>query len=156
VSRFFDLLKLLRELRPNPSQGEPGRVLDTGVEAQIHGPVILDRDIEMLVADPAFAHTPVGQSLVQLSDKYGFELQWHCGFQLCVRDVPDDFRGPAMPTIAERIAGSDGTLDAAVIGRAAASLHRDPLQWSEWGGYFDVLRLFRQLWHVLVHFGNRI
>jgi hypothetical protein len=156
VSRFYDLLKILRERRPNASLGEPGRVLDTGVEAQIHGPVILDRDVETLVADPAFAHTGVGQSLVELADKYGFDLQWHCGSQLAVRDVPDDFRGPAMPRIAERIAGRDGILDAAVIGRAAASLHHDPGQWSDWGGYFDVLRLFRQLWHVLVHFGNRI
>jgi len=155
VSRFRDLLKLLGERRPNPSLGEPGRVLDTGVEAQIHGPVMLDRDVETLVADPAFAHTGVGQSLVELADKYGFDLQWHCGFRLAVRDVPDDFRGPAMPRIAERIAGRDGALDAAVIGTAAASLHHDPERWSEWGAYFDVLRLFRQLWHVLVHFGNR-
>jgi uncharacterized protein DUF3626 len=156
VSRFCDLLKLLRERRPNPSLGEPGRVLDIGVEAQIHGPVILGRDAETLVADPAFAHTPIRQSLVELADKYRFDLQWHCGFRLAVRDVPDDFRGPAMPKIAERIAGRDGTLDAAVIGRAAASFHHDPQPWSEWGGYFDVLRLFRQLWHVIVRFGTRI
>ncbi|MBV9745917.1 MAG: DUF3626 domain-containing protein [Acidobacteriia bacterium] len=156
VSRFLKVLKLLHGRRPNPSLGEPGRALDTGVEAQIHGPVILDRDVETLVADPTFAHTPIGQSLVELADKYGFDLQWHCGFRLAVRDVPDDFRGPAMRKIAERIAGSDGTVDAAVIGSAAASLHHDPQQWSEWGDYFDVLRLFRQLWHVLVHFGNRI
>jgi hypothetical protein len=156
VSQFYGLLKILREPRPNPSLGEPGRVLDTGVEAQVHGLVILNRDVETLVADPAFAHAPVGQSLVELADKYGFDFEWHCGFQLAVRDVPDDFRGPAVPKIAERIAGRDGTLDAAVIGRAAASLHHNPGQWSEWGGYFDVLRSFRQLWHVLVHFGNRI
>jgi hypothetical protein len=156
VTRFYDLLKLLRERRANPSPGEPGRVLDSGVEAQIHGSVRLDRDIEVLVADPAFAGTRIGQSLVELGDKYGFDLQWHCGFRLNVRDVPDDFRGPAMPKIAERIAGRDGSLDAAVVGKAAASLHHEPQQWSEWGGYFDVLRLFRQLWHVLVHFGNRI
>jgi hypothetical protein len=156
VNRFYSLLKLLRERRPNPSLGEPGRVLDTGVEAQIHGPVVLDRDVEALVADPAFAHTHIGQSLVELADKYGFDLQWHCGFRLAARDVPDDFRGPAMPKFAECIAGRDGTLDAAVLGRAAASLHHDPHQWSQWGGHFDVLRLFRQLWHVLVHFGNRI
>jgi hypothetical protein len=156
VSRFYDLVKILRERRPNPSLGEPGRVLDTGVEAQIHGSLMLDRDVETLVADPAFVHTGVGQSLVELADKYGFDLLWHCGFRLAVRDVPDDFRGPAMPRIAERIAGRDGILDAAVIGRAAASSHHDPGQWSEWGGYFDVLRVFRQLWHVLVHFGNRV
>jgi hypothetical protein len=117
---------------------------------------MLDRDVETLVADPAFAHTRVGRSLVELADKYRFDLQWHCGFQLSVQDVPDDFRGPAMPKMAERIAGRNGILDAAVIGRAAASLHHDREQWSEWGSYHDVLRLLRQLWHVLVHFGNRI
>lgn len=155
VRGFCDALKMLCDRRPNPSLGEPGRVLDTGVEAQVHGPIRLDRDVEMLVADPAFAHRPVGQTLIELADQYGFDSHWHCGFRLPVRDVPDDFRGPAMPRIAERIAGMDGMLDSAVIGRGAASLHHDPGQWSEWGGYFDVLRLFRQLWHVLVHFGAR-
>ena len=97
-----------------------------------------------------------GQTLNELADKYGFELQWHCGFRLSVRDVPDDFRGPAMPRLAQHIAGVDGILDAAVIGRAAASLHHNPEQWREWGDYLEVLRLLRQLWHVLVHFGGRI
>ena len=146
VSRFCGLLNILREHRPDPSLGEPGRVLDTGVEAQIHGPVILNRDIETLVADPAFAPTRVGQILMELADKYGFDFAWHRGFQLAVRDVPDDFRGPEMPRLAERIAGRDGILDAAVIGRAAASLRRDPGQWTEWGDYFRALQLFRQLW----------
>jgi hypothetical protein len=59
-----------------------------------------------------------------------------------------------MPRLAQRIAGMGGILDAAVIGRAAASLHHNPEQWSEWGDYLDVLRLLRQLWHVLVHFGD--
>jgi hypothetical protein len=156
VSRFCDLLRLLPERRPDPSLGHPGRILDSGVEAQIHGPVALDRDVETLVADPAFANTRIGQSLVGLAERHGFDLQWHCGFRLAVRDVPNDFRGPAMPKLAERIAGKRGDLDAAVIGRAAAEFHHDPQQWSEWGSYFDVLRLFRQLWHILVHFGNRI
>jgi hypothetical protein len=161
VRRFCELLKTLREHRPNPSLGEPGRVLDTGIEAQVHGPVILNRDVETLVADPAFAGTRVGQTLHELAEKYGFELQWHGGFRLSVGDVPDDFRGPAMPGFAQRVAlesalGVGGTLDAAVIGRAAASLHHNPEQWREWGDYFDTLRLLRQLWHVLVHFGRRM
>jgi hypothetical protein len=154
VARFYDLLKSLCERRPNPSLGAPGRVLDTGIEAQVHGPVILNRDVETLVADPAFAGTRVGQTLNELAAKYGVELQWHGGFRLSVRDVPDDFRGPVMPRLAQRIAGMGGILDAAVIGRAAASLHHNPEQWSEWGDYSDVLRLLRQLWHVLVHFGD--
>ncbi len=156
VRRFCDLLQSLPENRPDPSVGEPGRVLDTGVEAQVHGAVMLERDVERLVADPAFDGTLVGQTLRELAHKYGFELQWHCGFRLCVRDVPDDFRGPAIPRLAQRIAGMEGTLDAAVIGRAAASLYQDPNEWRDFGDYLEVVRFLRQLWHVLVHFGERI
>src|SRR5262249_6152592 len=112
-----------------------------------------NRDVERLVVDAAFGGTPVGQTLNEAAEKYGFELRWHRGFRLSVRDVPDDFRGPVMPRFAQQVGGVDGVLDAAVIARGAASLHHDPGLWSEWGGYFDVLRLLRQLWHVLVHFG---
>lgn len=154
VSRFCDLARSLVDPRPNPSLGKPGRLLDTGVEAQVHGPIVLNRDVELLVADPAFAGTPTGQVLREIADQYGFELKWHCGFRLSVRDVPDDFRGPAMPAFARRVAGATEILDAAVIGQAAASLRRNPARWSEWGDYWDVVRLFRQIWHVLVHFGH--
>jgi hypothetical protein len=154
VSRFCDLAQHLPGPRPNPSLGKPGRLLDTGVEAQVHGPIELKRDVELLVADPAFAGTPTGHVLHELADRYGFELKWHCGFRLSVGDVPDDFRGPAMPGFAQRVAGRTEILDAAVIGRAAASLHRNPAEWREWGDYWDVVRLFRQIWHVLVHFGH--
>jgi hypothetical protein len=61
VGRFCDLGKSLCNPRPNPSHGEPGRVLDTGVEAQVHGPVVLNRDVELLVADPAFEGTSTGR-----------------------------------------------------------------------------------------------
>jgi len=154
VRRFCELAENLIHPRPDPSVGIPGRVLDTGVEAQVHGPVVLQRDVELLVADPAFAGTATGQALHELGARFGFELKWHCGFRLPVRDVPDDFRGPAMPALAKRIAGDTSFLDAAVIGHAAASLHRNPAAWSEWGEYWDVVRLFRQIWHVLVHFGH--
>jgi hypothetical protein len=60
-----------------------------------------------------------------------------------------------MPRFAQRVAGATDFLDAVVIGQAAASLHRNPAPWSEWGDYWDVVRLFRQIWHVLVHFGHR-
>jgi hypothetical protein len=156
AGRFCDLLKGLHETRPNPAFGEAGRVLDTGVEAQVHGPILLDRDVQGLVADPSFAETDTGQTLKKLADRYGFELQWHCGFRLPVREVPDDFRGPAMPGFAQRVAGGGDVLNAPMIGRAAASLHQNPEQWREWGEYLEVLRLLRQLWHVLVHFGRRV
>ncbi len=70
--------------------------------------IVLSRDVELLVADPAFAATSTGQVLRQLADRYGFELKWHGGFRLPVCDVPDDFRGPAMPAFAQRVAGVTG------------------------------------------------
>lgn len=62
----------------------------------------------------------------------------------------------AMPAFAQRVAGAGGVLDAVWIGRAAASLHHNPEPWREWGDYGELLRLLRQLWHVVVHFGGRI
>src|SRR5438105_14823415 len=106
-----------------PPPGEKirtGQRRKEGIEAQVHGPVVLNRDVETLVADPAFAGTPVGKMLNELARRYGFELPWHCGFRLSVRDVPDDFRGPALPGFALRVAGASGVLDAGLIGRAAA------------------------------------
>jgi len=85
-------------------------VLDTEIEAQVHGPVGLHEDVELLVTDPAFAETATGTILRDLSMRYEIPLQWHCGFRLQVREVPDNFRGPAMPRLARRIAGSNGTL----------------------------------------------
>jgi hypothetical protein len=128
-------------------------VLDTQIEAQVHGPVDLQEDVELLVADPAFAPTTTGDTLRELALRYGFPLRWHCGFRLAVGDVPDDFRGPEMPRLAHRIAGENGLIDAAVIGTAEASLHHHPEVWRDWGSREEVLQHLKQLWHVLVHYG---
>ena len=136
-----------------PADGKAGRVLDTQIEAHVHGPVDLRRDVELLVADPAFAATPTGRILRELAESYAIPLRWHCGFQLPVRQVPDDFRGPTMPRLARRIAGDDGTVDAAAIGVAAASLHEHPEAWCDWGSYGEALQHLKQLWHVVVHYG---
>jgi hypothetical protein len=153
VARILELLKALAQPRLDPAEQTAGRVLDTQIEAQVHGPIDLHQDIELLVADPAFRSTPTGASMRELARKYEIPLQWHCGFRLSVRDVPDDFRGPAMPRLAERIARDDGTLDAVVIGAAAASLHERPAVWRDWGGPAEALEQLKQLWHVLVHYG---
>ena len=57
VARFLRLLKDLRQPRRAPTDGEPGRVLDTQIEAQVHGPIKLHQDVELLLADPAFSQT---------------------------------------------------------------------------------------------------
>ena len=154
VSRLLDVLKDLQKPRREPADGEPGRVLDTEVEAQVHGPVDLYQDVELLVADPAFAETATGGILRELASRYAIPLRWHSGFRLPVQKVPDDFRGPAMPRLAQRIAGQEGTLDAAVIGRAEASLRNHPEAWRDWGSHAEALEHLKQLWHVLVHYGS--
>jgi hypothetical protein len=149
------LERLSKELplpRANPSSGSAGRVLDTGIEAQVHGPIDIARDVERLVVDPAFIGTPTGDCLKELCRKYAIPLEWHVGFCLAVRDVPAEFRGPAIPTLARRIAG-DGVVDAAVIGAAQASLRFRPNDWRDCGSREEVLQHLKQLWHVLVHYG---
>jgi hypothetical protein len=154
VSRLLrDIIKDLQQPRREPAEGKLGRVLDTEIEAQVHGPIELHRDVELLVADPAFAGKPTGTHLRELALRSGIPLRWHPGFRLPVNDVPDDFRGPAMVRLASRIAGEDGMLDAAVIGSAEASLRQQPDSWWEWGDYAEALQHLKQLWHVLVHYG---
>ncbi len=153
VAGLLDVLRELASPRKEPADLPAGRVLDTQIEAQVHGPVDLQEDIELLVADPAFAPTTTGETLRELALRYGFPLRWHCGFRLAVGEVPDDFRGPEMPRLAHRIAGENGLIDAAVIGTAEASLHHRPEVWRDWGSREEVLQHLKQLWHVLVHYG---
>jgi hypothetical protein len=148
--------RLARDLpaeRPDPEAGAPGRVLDSCVEAHVHGAVDLRRDVELLVIDPAFDGTPTGDVLAALGRRFDVPLRRHGGFRLRADDVPDDFRGPAMRPLARRIA-PDGWLDAAVIGAAEASLRARPDDWRDRGSYDETWQHLKQLWHVLVHHGS--
>lgn len=138
---------------PVAPAAEPGRALDDYIEVQVHGEVRVPDDVEVVVVDPSFRGTEVEGELAAL----GAPIVWHAGFELAPAEVPDDFRGPAMPPLARRIAGMFAPadrLDAALIGRAAASLHRDPAAWRDWAEAADTLQHLKQLWHVLVHRGR--
>ncbi|MCQ6557504.1 DUF3626 domain-containing protein [Paenibacillus mendelii] len=142
-----------------PSTGVIGRALNDYIEAQVHGRLDLAEDVEALVADPSFAGTMTGDQLQRLCTQCAIELHWHSGFQLAADAVPDYFRGPAMPPLARRLedwkfTGIPGLIDAAAIGRAAASLHANPKQWSDWGTESETFQHLKQLWHVLVKFGG--
>jgi hypothetical protein len=149
------LEKIANELpreRTETSGNEPGRVLDSGVEAQVHGDIDLRNDVECLIGDPSFVGTATGERLRDLSRESGVPLHWHRGFVLDVDHVPDGFRGPAMPTLARRIA-TRGFIDAAAIGVAEVSLVQAPEEWRDWGTHKETLQQLKQLWHVLVHYG---
>ncbi|MFF5055958.1 DUF3626 domain-containing protein [Micromonospora sp. NPDC000663] len=135
-----------------------GRALDDYVEAQVHGTLDLATDVEELVADPSFAGTPPGVALEQIARRYGFPLRWHAGFRLAVDRVDPDFRGPAIPVLAARLhrefARPGAPVDAALIGRGAASAVTEPARWADRGPIADTLQHLKQLWHVLVRFGT--
>ncbi|OAA55862.1 hypothetical protein SPI_08069 [Niveomyces insectorum RCEF 264] len=141
------------EEEKRPETGRPSRNLDHVIEAQVHGEVRLDRDVELVVADPSFLETATGEHLRAMSRKYDFPLRWHPGFRLRASDVPPDFRGPAMPSLAERIAKA-GFITAADIGVAVGDLVRNPGAWEDRGTVADVLQELKLLWHVLVRFGE--
>lgn len=136
-----------------PAGRRVGRSLDSFVEAQVHGPVQLSRDVDWLVAEPAFRGTPVQHELEALARAHALELAWYPGFVLPVSEVPADFRGPAMPPLARRIA-PNGLLDVRAIGVASTSLFTDPAAWLDHAPYSDTLQHLKQLWHVLVQYGR--
>lgn len=154
-----DVLALARHLlRPREAEGNrPGRSLDDYVEAQVHGELRLDRDVECLVADPSFRGTRVGATLAEAARRYRLPLRWHAGFALPVDAVDADFRGPDIPPLAARVHrefGRPGELvDAALIGRAAGSVVTEPDRWADRGPAALTLQHLKQLWHVLVRFG---
>ena len=126
-----------------------GRALDSFIEVQVHGDILLRNDIELLVADPAFRDHPMGEVLAAISRTYGIPLSWHPGYRMPVREVPDVFRDYPVRPLAERIAG-EGVLDAANIGAVANSVKLDHRAWEGWASDDDILAQFRRLWHVLV------
>jgi hypothetical protein len=133
--------------------GEPSRNLDDYVEAQVHGDIRLDRDVEQMVVDPCFVGSEVGQMLVEAAKKYGFPLYYHRGLAVAVDTIPDDFRGEAVARLAKRIA-TGATITAKDVGAAALSLHDSPELWQEWASHEETLQQIKQLWHVIVQFGQ--
>ncbi|KAH6605503.1 hypothetical protein Trco_004656 [Trichoderma cornu-damae] len=131
----------------------PSRNLDHLIEAQIHGDVLLSRDVEALVVDPSFfTRGDTGSLLRALSETYGFPLFAHHGFQLPVESVPSDFRGPTMPSLAARVA-YNGTVDVQAIGEAVRDLVACAERWQDRGSLAEVLQELKRLWHVLVRYG---
>ncbi|MEK4143223.1 MULTISPECIES: DUF3626 domain-containing protein [Paenibacillus] len=152
--------KLVDHLRDNltmpfsdSSKCEAKRNLNHYIEAQVHGNIRLKEDVEILVADPSFKGTPTGQVLEQICLQYAIQLYWHMGFAMWVDEVPSDFRGPTMPSLAKRIA-HHGYIDTSMIGSAAMHLKHDPAAWRDRGTEKEVLQELKLLWHVLVRYGK--
>lgn len=153
VSGLIARIEQLIEPLADPKLGLVRRALNHYIEAQVHGDVLMSRDIECLVADPSFENHEIGSYLRELSKKYQFDLKWHLGFKLPLERIPPDFRGPTMPSLARRIT-SNGVLLPCDIGTAAASVRRNPLLWSDRGTEKELLQELKLLWHLLSKFGG--
>jgi len=143
---------LVSPVAPRSCIEAPFRNLNQYVEAQVHGPVSLASDVEAVVVDPSFRGTITAERLSELCRTYDVELQWHHGFRMRVEDVPRDFRGPTMPSLAERIA-REGVFDVSMIGAAVHDLYAHPNAWGDRGTFPEVLQELKLLWHVLVRYG---
>lgn len=137
----------------DPSALPPQRNLDYYIEAQVHGDVSLGTDVDVLVADPSFVGTETGDTLDAICHRYDIALYWHAGFALGLDEVPSDFRGPTMPSLARRIS-TGNHVDANMIGQAAVALKDDPSSFGDRGTYAEVLQELKFLWHVLVRHGR--
>jgi hypothetical protein len=113
--------------------------LDDYIEAQVHGPVLLDRDVEALVLDPCYRGTDVEVSAARL----GCPVEWHPGFRLGVEELRarPEYRGQEYVDLGTRIA-VDGVLDPRIIGDVVRAERFDP-------------QAVKKVWHYVARFGVR-
>lgn len=112
--------------------------LDDYIEAQIHGPLVLEHHAEALVLDPSYRETPVEAAARRLP----CPIEWHPGLQLTVEELRrhPEFRGQEYVDLGAEIA-VDGVLTPRVIGDAART------------GHYDQQSL-KKVWHCLARFGT--
>lgn len=109
-------------------------LLDDYIEAQVHGPVRLDRDVEALVLDPSHRGTAVEAAARRLP----CPIEWHPGFRVTIDRLHrhPGYRGPEYVDLAAEIA-VDGRLDPRILGEASG---HDP-------------QALKKVWHYLARFG---
>ncbi|MFD0339726.1 DUF3626 domain-containing protein [Streptomyces sp. NPDC127117] len=111
--------------------------LDDYIEAQVHGPVLLDRHVEALVLDPCYRGTTVETAAGRL----GCPVEWHPGFRLGVETLRlhPGYRGREYVDLGGRLAAG-GVLDPRIVGDAARDGRQDP-------------QAVKKVWHCLARFG---
>lgn len=163
ASRVANVQELIARLRSqehrarrDPARRSIGRALDSYIEAQVHASIDFACDVAAIVVDPSYAGSATEADLEALAEQHNLALLRHAGFDLDPVDIPDDFRGARVAELGRRVAEvyADGTLDAAAIGRAAASLEREPTRWQDWADYATTWQQLKQLWHCVAQYGR--
>ncbi len=153
LDRGMTITDLLAAIDTGGPAERPARKLEGYVEAQIHGGLSLREDVDAVVLDPSFAGTDVEADLRTAAMEYDVELRWHLGSELAADRMPTDVHGPSIPVLARRIARDDGIVDAAAIGRMAATIPFTPPK--PGGDAPDSQRQrVKHLWKCLLQFGH--
>ncbi|WP_405691414.1 DUF3626 domain-containing protein [Streptomyces sp. NBC_01185] len=120
------------------AEADGADALDDYVEAQVHTPVRLDRDVEALVLDPCFRGTAVEEAARALP----CPVEWHGGFRLSAEELRrhPGYRGPEYVELGAALAVG-GFLDARIIGEAARTGRHDQQD-------------LKRVWHCLARFGR--
>jgi hypothetical protein len=111
--------------------------LDDYVEAQVHGTVRLDRDVEALVLDPSYR----GSEVEAAARRLPCAVEWHGGFRLGVDELRRHpaYRGPEFVALGAAVAVDD-VLDPRIVGAAVRT-----------GAHDD--QALKRLWHYVARFG---
>ena len=140
-NRFADVSESCRRLISlavaDYSEGSTRDPLDDYIEAHIHGPVVVSRDIEALVLDPCYRGTEVEEA----AKKLPCPIEWHAGYRLSV-DVMKQYphyRGQQFVDLGSVLA-RDSYIDPLIVGEAVRVPHNDPQD-------------IKKVWHYLAHFG---
>jgi hypothetical protein len=115
-------------------------MLDSYIEAHVHGPLLVSEDVEALVLDPCYHGTPVEAVAATLP----CAVEWHPGFRLPVSLIEDcvAYRGPEVAEMAASIA-RDGYVTPREIGLALQSGRADP-------------QALKRVWHCVARFGSPV
>ncbi|MBP9778864.1 MAG: DUF3626 domain-containing protein [Rickettsiaceae bacterium] len=113
-------------------------LLDDYVEAQVHGDIIVSRDVEAIVLDPSYK----GTAVEELSSKLSCLVEWHSGYELTIADLEKhpNFRGSEFVEIGKEIA-KDGRLNPKILGKATTT-----------GNYNE--QDLKKVWHYIARFGR--
>jgi hypothetical protein len=116
----------------------PADLLDSYVEAHVHGPVRFEPDVEAVVLDPSHRGTDVEEAARRLA----CAVEWHPGFRLTADELRrhPEYRGPRYSVLGAELA-SDGVLNPHVLGVA----------WRT-GRYDD--QDLKRVWHLLARHGR--
>lgn len=114
--------------------------LDHYVEAQVHGGLLLARDVAAIWLDPCYTDSPIAQAV----QNHGWALRFHPGYRLYAEHLAQArlYRGAEVAEVlADMLQQAPGGLTPADLGKAQAG-NRYPAA------------LLKKAWHCIAHLGS--